>query len=207
MLQNVERDQPAAEIVKQNLAGLRALRDSFGDVVRGEEGTLFEARVSEIQELGADGAFSRRLIALRFLDQHLEILGIAREVETDAIATGHAFYQASESFEIPWLRRRSFASVGDDPWELRAAQVLSDDLAKAHRRIVTGMLARHQGAGEEGTDYVAFVRTSDLERFRDIVEEIKAEESVGLAAISVAARELGAVADRMDENSGAGDRG
>ena len=207
MLQNVERDQPAAEIVKQNLAGLRALRDSFGDVVRGEEGTLFEARVSEIQELGADGAFSRRLIALRFLDQHLEILGIAREAETDAIATGHAFYQASESFEIPWLRRRSFASVGDDPWELRAAQVLSDDLAKAHRRIVTGMLARHQGAGEEGTDYVAFVRTSDLERFRDIVEEIKAEESVGLAAISVAARELGAVADRMDENSGAGDRG
>jgi len=135
----------------------------------------------------------------------LEILGIAREAGTDPISTGHAFYQASESFEIPWLRRRSFASAGDDPWELRAAQVLSDDLAKAHRRIVTGMLACHQGAGGEGTDYVGFVRSSDLKRFRDIVEELKAEGSVGLAALSVAARELAAVADGMFEKSGLSD--
>ncbi len=205
MLQNVDRDQSAADIVKQNLTGLRSLRDAFGDVVRGEEGTLFEARVNEIQELGADEMFSKRLIALRFLDQHLEILGIAREAETDPIATGHAFYQASEAFEIPWLRRRSFASAGDDPWELRAAQVLSDDLAKAHRRIVTRMLACHQGAGGEGTDYVGFVRPSDLGRFRDIVEELKAEESVGLAALSVAARELAAVADGMFEKPGPSD--
>ena len=83
--------------------------------------------------------------------------------------------------------------------------MLSDDLAKAHRRIVTRMLACHQGAGGEGTDYVGFVRPSDLGRFRDIVEELKAEESFGLAALSVAARELAAVADGMFEKPGPSD--
>ena len=118
-------------------------------------------------------------------------------MDTDPILTAHAFYQTSESFEIPWLRRRSFASAGDDQWEMRAAQVLSDDLSRAHRRISTGLLARHGGAEDEGTDYMAYVRPADLERFRDIVEELRAEESIGLAAASVAARELSVLADRM----------
>jgi NAD-specific glutamate dehydrogenase len=67
------------------------------------------------------------------------------------------------------------------------------------------MLARHQKAGGEGIDYAGFVRSSDLSRFRDIVEELKAEESVGLAALSVAGRELAAVADGMVEKPGSRD--
>ena len=206
VLQNVDPDDSSAAIVEQNLTGLASLREAFGDVVRGEERTLFEARVREIQELGADEAFSRRLITLRFLDQLLEILGIGREVETDPIPTAHAFYQTSEAFEVPWLRRRSFASAGDDQWEVRAAQVLSDDLSRAHRRITTDLLVRHEGAGDQGTDYMALVKSSDLERFRDIVEELKAEESIGLAAASVAARELGVLADRVARRPGQEDR-
>ena len=46
------------------------------------------------------------------------------------------------------------------------------------------------------------VRSSDLMRFLDIVEDLFAEGSVGLAALSVAARELAAVADGMFEKSG-----
>ena len=140
------------------------------------------------------------------LDQLLEILGIGREVDTPPIPTAHAFYQASESFEIPWLRRRSFASAGDDQWEVRAAQVLSDDLSRAHRRITTGLLARRGGAEDESTDYLSLIKDSDLARFRDILEELRAEESVGLAAASVAARELSALADRVARNPRQEDR-
>ena len=206
VLQNVEPEESSAAIVEENLPGLSSLREAFGDVVRGEERTLFQARVREIQELGADEAFSRRLITLRFLDQLLEILGIGREVDTPPIPTAHAFYQASESFEIPWLRRRSFASAGDDQWEVRAAQVLSDDLSRAHRRITTGLLARRGGAEDESTDYLSLIKDSDLARFRDILEELRAEESVGLAAASVAARELSALADRVARNPRQEDR-
>ena len=206
VLQNVEPDESSASIVEQNLSGLASLRENFGDFVRGEERTLFEARVREIQELGADEGFSRRLITLRFLDQLLEVLDVAREVGQDPLSTAHAFYQASDALEIPWLRRCTFAAAGDDQWEVRAAQVLSDDLSSAHRKVTAGMLRRYDPEDGASKDYVSSLKRRDFDRFRDIIEELKAEESIGLAAASVAARELGGLADRLARKPGQADR-
>ena len=208
VLYNVEPEASSAGIVDQNLTGLATLRESFGDFVRGEERTLFEARVQEIQEVGADEAFSRRLITLRFLDQLLEILEIARETRRDPVSTAYAYYQVSETFEIPWLRRRNFAAAGDDHWEVRAAQVLSDDLSRAHRMVAIGVMKRLEGdeEGEASRDYLSSIRPRHLDRFKELLEEIKAEDSIGLAAVSVAARELGTLADRLGRLPGQADR-
>jgi len=53
---------------------------------------------------------------------------------------------------------------------------------------------------------VSSLKRRDFDRFRDIVEELKAEESIGLAAASVAARELGGLADRLARQPGQADR-
>jgi glutamate dehydrogenase len=197
VLNNVEPRETSSRIVDENLAGLAELRACFGEVVRGEERKLFEARIGEIQELGAQEAFSRRLMTLRFLDQLLEILGIARDTGFDPVTTAHAYYQTSESFEIPWLRRRLFAAAGAGAWEQRAAQALSDDLSRAHREVAS-VLMRLAASGEQAEhDYLGSLPARESDRFRRVLEELKAEESVGLAAVSVATRELGALADRM----------
>ena len=174
------------------------LREAFGDVVTGEEKKLFDARVREIQELGADGAFSRRLITLRFLDQILEILDIARETGADVVATASAYYQASTRFDIPWLRRKAFAAAGDDPWEQRAVQVLASDLSRAHRTLTVGLIKR-AARSEHRTeaDYPSLLARREVERFDTISGELREEGDFGFAASSVATRELGAVADRV----------
>ncbi len=210
VLQNMQPEQTSASIVDENLAGLAELREAFGDVVRGEERTLFEARVREIQELGAEEAFSRRLITLRFLDQLLEILGVARETGAGAVPTAHAYYQTSEFFQIPWLRRKAYAGAGDDQWEQRAAQVLSDDLSLAHRRISVGMMRRLgddlDSDGGEAPDFVAALRPREIDRFRGIVDELRTEDGIGLAAVSVATRELSGIADRFGPGASQEDR-
>jgi glutamate dehydrogenase len=216
VLQNVEPEASPARVVDQNLPGLAKLREAFGEVVAGEERALFEARVREIQDVGADEGFSRRLITLRFLDQLLEILQIARESGAEPVATARAYYQASELFDVPWLRRCTFAAAGDDQWEHRAAQVLSEDLSRAHRKLVLGVLTSgpapeqpgpaEPGEGGSGSLFTRRLRARDVERFRGIIGEIKEDGSVGLAAISVAARELSALADRMARSHDAEDR-
>jgi len=214
VLQNVEAEASPARIVDQNLPGLAKLRDAFGEVVAGEERDLFEARVREIQDLGADEGFSRRLITLRFLDQLLEILQIVRESGSEPVATARAYYQASALFDVPWLRRCTFAAAGDDQWEHRAAQVLSEDLSRAHRKLVLGVLgggasqeepATPEPGGADGSMFTRRLRPRDIERFRGIIGEIKEDGAVGLAAISVAARELSGLADRMARSSDAED--
>ncbi|MDZ7778572.1 MAG: NAD-glutamate dehydrogenase [Gemmatimonadota bacterium] len=198
VLQNVEPETSPATVVAESVPGLAVLRDNFGSFVTGEERTLFEARVEEIRKVGADEVFSRRLITLRFLDQLLEVLDIARDTESDPVATAHAYYRTSELFEIPWLRRSAFASVGDDQWEHRAAQALSEDLSRAHRKLVVHVLGRTGSTDDVSVaiDRLLRTRAREIERFRGVVADLKAESAVGFAAVSVVARELAALADR-----------
>ena len=199
VLGNVDADVSPARIVEQNLEGLAILRNSFGDIVTGQDRALFEARVDEVREVGADEAFSQRLTTLRFLVQLLEILEIARDTDAGTLDTGRIYYQISEAFHVPWLRRSTFAAAGDDHWEQRAAQVLSADLSRAHRRLVAAAFTKTAGAADpsEATSVLLRSHPRDVERFMNIIEELQGEEAPGLAAISVTMRELSALADRL----------
>jgi glutamate dehydrogenase len=199
VLYNVGPDVSPAAVVNRNVQGLATLRARFADLVAGEERSLFLERVEEIRQLGADETFSRALITLRFVDQLLEILQVARDVGTDETATALAYYQVSEAFGVPWLRRLAFVEAGDGPWDLRAAQALSEDLSRAHRRLVTAILTDGRGEGDvrKRLEGLLGERPRDLERFREVVAELRTEEEAGLAAASVAVRELAAFAERV----------
>jgi glutamate dehydrogenase len=199
VLGSVDADVSPARIVEQNLEGLAILRNSFGEIVTGQDRALFEARVDEVREVGADEAFSQRLTTLRFLVQLLEILEIARDTDGGTLDTGRIYYQISEAFHVPWLRRSTFAAAGDDQWEQRAAQVLSADLSKAHRRLVAAAFRKAGGAADssQATGELLRAHAREVERFMDIFEELQGEEAPGLAAISVTMRELCGLADRL----------
>ncbi|MEQ1857855.1 MAG: NAD-glutamate dehydrogenase [Longimicrobiales bacterium] len=196
VLRNVDRSTPPVDVVDARIEGLATLRDSFAECVAGEERALFESRVAEIRSLGAEEAFSRRLITLRFLDQLLEILEIANRTGADPVATAHAFYEASDLLYVPWLRRRAFEAARGGSWEQRAAQLLSEDLSRAHRKVVVEMVSPDE-AGE------GRLRGPDVQRFRGTVEELKKEEGAGLSALSVVVRELSTLADRTASHSSA----
>ena len=204
VLQNVDPEMSPATVVEENSEGLATLRESFSKVVAGEERDLFTARVSEIRGIGADDAFSERLMTLRFLDQILDILEIGRETGANTLDAARAYYRISEVFELPWLRRNSFSAASEDPWEQRAAQALSEDLARAHRTLVVAVLARAGGKRPwRATRELLRSKGRNVQRFKGLLEEVKAEEAPGFAAISVVAREVSTLArvlQRGDED-------
>jgi glutamate dehydrogenase len=197
VLTNVPPQTSPSAAVDMHLEGLATLRDAFGDFVAGEERTTFEKRVMEIRDLGADEAFSRRLITLRFLDQLLEILAIARHLDADPIDVAKAYYRASEILCIPWLRQRMLAAGRHGQWEHRAVQILSEDLSRAHREITAHMLRDdHVESSKEFTRH----STSVLEELR------RDEQSVGVPALTVAVHELATLAERLGANGVPGRR-
>ncbi|GMV04929.1 MAG: NAD-glutamate dehydrogenase [Gemmatimonadota bacterium] len=190
ILQNVGAEASLGAVVEENAEGLARLRGRFAELVSGEERAVFEERVREIQEVGAEESFARSLITLRFLDQLLEVLQISRAEGTDAAETGKAYYRVSEAFQIPWIRRLAF-SAGEGYWEQRAAQALGEDLSRVHRRLVAAALATGSA------DAVLAGARRDAERFRSIVTELQSAGAVGIAGASVAVRELSALAERV----------
>ena len=83
-----------------------------------------------------------------------------------------------------------FAAARDGQWEHRAAQLLSEDLSRAHRKVVVEVV------GADGVNERR-LQERDVVRYRGILEELRKEEqTAGFAALSVAVRELSMLADR-----------
>ena len=192
VLHNVKEGTSATEVVEANFDGVQSLRAGFPALVDGEDRALFESRVKEVLELGADRAFSENLIVLRFLDQLLEILDISREVGGEPGVAGQAYYALSASLDVPWLRRTIFASAGEGVWEQRAAQALAEDVSRAHRLITIAVIRREGEAGDVEPALAQVLESSrrEVDRYRGILAELRAEDVMTLSAASVAAREL-----------------
>jgi glutamate dehydrogenase len=194
-----ELERDTTEVVDENMSGLARLREAFPDIVAGEDRKTFDRLVDELQGDGADEIFARSLITLRFLDQLLEILRVHRRTGVDPLDAARTFYRVADLFWIPWLRQCIFDSAGDDRWERRAAQALSDDLTWAHQRLVAASVGRcgPLGSVDAAVDELVSANRKRMERYQDLVREIEAEDRIELPALTVAARELMNLAERV----------
>ena len=201
VLSNYPELSETAEVVEENLGGLARLRGTFSEIVSGQDRTIHDRLVDEIRRDGADDTLSGSLITLRFVDQLLEILLVQRRTGVDALDVGKTFYRISELLWIPWLREAIFAAAGDDRWEQRAAQALSDDLTWAHQKMVATAVRMRAGSPsvDEAVDELSKLMAVPLRRYQDLVGEIEAEGRSGLPALTVAVRELMALADRLPD--------
>lgn len=198
VLNNVPDDDPVSAAVDQNASGLGTLRANFHELVEGQDRVRFEALVTEISRAGAQPEMARSLITLRFLDQLLEILELARESGTDDEDSARAYYLISKAFQTGWLRTTIADAPGDDRWEQRAAQGLLRDVARAHRRL-SGKVLERAGSGK-GVDATTQELLSawgrELDRFNHLVAEVREEEYVSLSALWAVVQELSALAER-----------
>ncbi len=192
LLENVTSARSTATLIDENREKLESLRKNFGDFVAGEDKIVYEHRVAEIERHGAEPGLARKLITLRFLDQLLEILRVARETGSEPLEAGRAYYRVSESFHIPWLRQAIFGSASEDRWEQRAVLAMAADLSRAHSSLTRLAIASEDG-GAPGPP------AAEYGRFRKLMEEIRAEESMSVSGLSVAVREISGMAERVNE--------
>ena len=201
VLANVAEDAPPSMVVDEHLEGLALLREHFGDIVAGEEKRIFEQRVGELQALTERHELARRLITLRFLDQLLEILRVARERGADAMRTARAYYLTSEMLEVPWLREQLRLSAGENRWDQRIAHGLADDLSRVHRALTGEVVAGASPEPGKGTTEASLSRvrekhSRELNAFNEVLVEVREEGEVSMSSLAVLIRGITPLADR-----------
>ncbi len=198
VLSSAEREE-IDSLVGKNFGTLRELQRIFPDVVSGEDRTTFERLASEIREAGSGAEIASALASLRFLDQLMDILRVARDTGTAPVYAARAYYAVSELLEIPWLRQAIDACARDERWEQRAARALNDDLTRAHHGIANfsaaaagGRNARAGGAAHA----LATLRSREVARFGELLGELRAESTLTLSGLAVAVRAVMALSER-----------
>ena len=203
VLQSTPLERTTAELIADYRDGIAALRGHFGDLVAGEDRELYEERVAEIRQLGADDALARDLITLRFLDQLLEILRVGKETGATPLDAARAYYRVSELLSVPWVRKAIFETADEDRWEQRAAHALADDLSRAHHRLVAEVMRSRAGSADidRVTDRLIHSREREVARYHSLLEEIRGEPTMSLSGLSVAVREIASLSERMNGDS------
>ena len=200
VLRNAPSEMPSAQIIAENVKGIAVLRAHFADLVAGGDREMYETRVAEIRELGADGALARDLVTLRFLDQLLDILRVGKETGADPIDAARAFYRVSDLLQVQWIRNAIFETAEDDHWEQRAALALSNDLNRAHHEMVAQVMRSRAAAPDidRAADRLIESRQSDVSRFQSLLQEIQGGQTMSLSGLSVAVREIAWLSERMN---------
>jgi glutamate dehydrogenase len=194
ILANVDVSAPIGGIIAQYFDGLCELRGGFRAIVVGADRELFEARVEEARELTDREDLAASIITLRFFDQLMEILTVARDTGQPTVRVGRSYYLASELLGVPRLREAIFAAAGDSRWDQRVAQALDEDLGRVHRALTTAAVTA--GSNDEPVDdmlaRVAALHAPMLEAYRALLDDIASDERPSLAALIIAVRELAA---------------
>ena len=204
VLGNAEREE-IDSLVGENFSTLRELQRIFPDVVSGEDRLTFERLVSEIQRAGPGAEIAPALAALRFLDQLMDILRVARDTNTAPVYAARAYYAVSELLEIPWLRKAIRECARDERWEQRAARVLNDDLTRAHHRIATfsaAAAARRDAQAGGAVHVLTALRSREVAYFGGLLVELRAESTLTLSALAVAVRAIMVLSERTKEGAG-----
>jgi NAD-specific glutamate dehydrogenase len=131
---------------------------------------------------------------LRFFDQLMEIITVARATGRSPVRVGRSYYLASELLDVARLRAAIAAAAGDSRWDQRVAQALDEDLGHAHRALTTA--AVNAGSTDEPVDdliaRVAARHAPMLDAYRALLDDIATDDRPSIAALTIAVRELGA---------------
>lgn len=196
---HVPAEDPTSRVLEEYVPPLEALRDAFPRLVAGADRELFQSLVAEMQEAGSGLPLARSLVTLRFLDQLLEMVHIGRETGSSPTLAARAFQRSGQLLEVGWLRSALAAAPRTDRWDERVVSSLADDLSRAHRRLAITLL--REARTEDGIDAAlraAKVRVpAGIGRFETLLGELRMEERLGSAPLSLAVREASSLAERL----------
>jgi glutamate dehydrogenase len=168
------------------------LGPQMSTLLQGAERKRLEARVKELQKLGAPKEMAVRAAGL--LDQFslLDIVEICVDTERESAEVAPVYFATSEKFGIDLMLNRVSGLPRDDRWDSLARGALRYDLYAVLKALTTSVLNSSASgmAPNERTAAWSESNAESLARANVALAGIKRLENPGISALSVALRIL-----------------
>lgn len=122
----------------------------------------------------------------------MAVTRIADEVGRAVTDVGRAYFALADHVDFALMRELLEVAPGEDEWEQRAAQGLLQDLGQGRRNLTLAVLMTDWPEMSVEEQLASFSERNEarLTALRETVASLLGEDSIGLAALTVATREI-----------------
>jgi glutamate dehydrogenase len=148
-----------------------------------------------LTDQGVDPDLARRHAWQPELTHSPDIAQVARITDRSIQEVAEAFFLVGERLHIDVLEQRVLALQSDSRWERWAALAMEDDLMAVRREVAERVLkAAADSPPEEAVELYLATRSETYERLNRLLGGLEGDTEVGLAALTVALRQVRGVA-------------
>jgi glutamate dehydrogenase len=198
LLRNGKYHGDVAASIAHFRPGIEALRAMLPAALAQSEREGYEQVKARYTEAGAPAGLAALLAGFDALPAALDLVEVGDALGCDVETVALAYFALGGWLEFPWLRAKVASLPSASHWQVLAKAALRDDLAGMQCHLTADAL---RGAAENGDAQQAIAAWEEgnrplLERFRQVHADLRAHNTLDLAMISVAMKELRNIASR-----------
>ncbi len=176
--------------------GVEQVGAIFGSLLDAAAREPIEAQAGRWAAAGVPEAVAVRVAAYDTLFGALDIVEIAESAQRPIAAVAGVYFTLASRLGLGWLRGRIHTLPADSHWQTLARGAMRDEVAQLQRAITAGALTG--GAANANAadllDAWAARNAAALTRAERMLTELRAQPAADIAMLSVALRELRALA-------------
>jgi glutamate dehydrogenase len=196
LLRNRREPLDIAETAEFFAPGVPELSERLPELLTEAAADALANEVARYTEAGVPEPLARRIAALPSLFSVLDISEVARSSGHVLADTAAVHFQLGEQLLLDWVRQRILELPREDHWQALARGALRDTLYEVHASLTAEVLRRGEpevSARDRVSGWLGRTATTTNRCVR-VLDEIAGSGRADLATLTVALREVGALA-------------
>jgi glutamate dehydrogenase len=178
--------------IKQFSPGVKSLAKTLRDILPEAERQAHETRKAQAVKDGVPGDLAGRVMALDSLAAAMDIIRIDEASKLDIVERGRLYFATGARLGLLRLREQTQSMPTNTSWQRLAIGALIDDFYALQRDLVQRVLTESDGNGR--LESWVSQRPDAVARVQEMVAEISGAATPDLAMLTVASRQLRALA-------------
>ena len=189
LLRNVTSPINMSRTIAEFGSGIRELAQNIEKLIPSEVSDNIEFRVKRYTDQGVPAALARRIAYTILLISAPDIIRTDAASRKSLSEIARLYFQIGETFGLGWLRYSAEKLPADTHWQKLAAAAVIEELYAHQRNLTVRMM---NGTGDRLQTW-SKKNASAMEQIGQMLNELKASETVDLSMLAVASRHLSAL--------------
>jgi len=194
-LRNLKPNFNIETVINQYTKSISELINKLPTLLTESDQELLELETASLLDQGVPEVLAQRIASCNILFTSLDIVEAANKNELDITEIAQTYYELGSHLELNWLRDQMNAYPMENQWDELARSGFRDDLDRAQRKLSVSVLllknkkSKSQTISERIQTWLEQYHLL-IERWQNLIAEIKSSNNVGFVTYSVVLREL-----------------